>query len=218
MMQVPQAAAAAQPPAVPFVEIQHTHFPYNSSGHGLIHYLGQPSDGADQWKNPSVQGVVGVRVSCLAEGNISAFVERPSGGDDSHARLVTSGDFPYPWVEVELPVAVHASAYQLSHGGPAKILHARNWSLLGSNDGREWKVLAHHQNDYQIRVDENTFALRGAWALSVPREERNFFCFFRIVGLPDPFTNSGRGRHGANPSHALAVSCFEVFGEVRPRQ
>eukprot|EP01062_Namystynia_karyoxenos_P066911 TRINITY_DN60838_c0_g1_i1.p1 TRINITY_DN60838_c0_g1~~TRINITY_DN60838_c0_g1_i1.p1 ORF type:complete len:250 (+),score=58.96 TRINITY_DN60838_c0_g1_i1:70-750(+) len=195
-------------------------FRYDPAGRGILHYIGTRC-GRQEWVNPHDARLVQVAMSSvMKECQPSAFVAHQVAGDDratgeGRAWLCTE-NIPYSWIEVALPVAVRPVAYQLSHGWYAKSHHLRNWSLLGcdSDTGNDWRILAEHSSDMQLRADGEVFSLRGAWLLHNPR---TFFTRFRIVGRPEPYANSGRGRQGVNANNLVAAACFEIFGDIRSR-
>eukprot|EP01062_Namystynia_karyoxenos_P028688 TRINITY_DN21696_c0_g1_i1.p1 TRINITY_DN21696_c0_g1~~TRINITY_DN21696_c0_g1_i1.p1 ORF type:complete len:198 (+),score=47.60 TRINITY_DN21696_c0_g1_i1:74-667(+) len=171
--------------------------PFSWLGDGVLAHIGEDF-GRSSWVNPAVAKRVIVSGSTVWHGDICEFVDK----EFSTQRLFTN-DEPLSWLQVELPVAVRPTHYRLSHREGLDQHFLRDWTLLGSFDGKKWYCLCDHQQDSTLCADCHT----GCWELPGV-SSREYFPFFRVCISP------GGNSEG---SSVLVACCFEVFGKFRQR-
>eukprot|EP00667_Euglena_gracilis_P009307 EG_transcript_9446 len=162
---------------------------------GLLHALGTRF-GLQPWANPLALGVVEVTASSVRSGSESQVVD---------CDFVDQVFFtlPYPrgqWVVVQLKgFEVRPTAYAMAHRAGIARYFMRNWTFEGRGDGQAWHVLRSHHDDPTL----NPHQPRATWGV----EAAEFFSAFRVRMLPAG-NDQGTG--------ALVLSCFELFGDLRP--
>eukprot|EP00756_Hemistasia_phaeocysticola_P062170 Hpha_TRINITY_DN5591_c0_g1::TRINITY_DN5591_c0_g1_i1::g.93690::m.93690 len=172
-------------------------FDFDWEAGGIIDWIGR-GYGTGTWRNPQEARDVKVTASSVRNGHLNDLVDKEPHGKH---RLRTD-EQRYSWVQVDLPVAVRATHYRLSHPGPQSGF-LRNWAFCGSFDGVDWRILCQHTNDETLNDQDLPVSLTGAWELRVPEGE--YYPHFRLVSLDK------------GSSQAVSASCLELFGSVRHR-
>jgi len=73
----------------------------------------------------------------------------------------------------------------------------RNWSLQGSNDGKNWTLLKKHVNDNTLNSNFGT----ASWPV---KEATRNFRHFRVL----------QTGHNSSGNNFLSLSGFELYGEL----
>eukprot|EP00667_Euglena_gracilis_P002998 EG_transcript_3008 len=158
------------------------------------------------WSCPVLSGKVGVRSTLLTRGWPSDIV-----APVFEFQVCYTENEPNAFASVDLRTyRACVTHYALAHrhsgpGRPAREPYTgyfiRNWEMQGSDDGQTWDLLSEHKNDSMI----NKF--RPYSIANVKVEPKKFYRHFR-VRVVDPGNSQG--------THALIISCLELYGRVEP--
>eukprot|EP00755_Sulcionema_specki_P020402 Sspe_Gene.71852::Locus_42688_Transcript_1_1_Confidence_1.000_Length_1521::g.71852::m.71852 len=192
----PNHALQTLPPLTSPYPPTQTNFTYTKpgDGRGVLAFLGTRR-GTMPWSNPQDIGEVLVCASSVKQGSISSVADYAFRG-----QVFFTDNKPKSWVSVDLKsVSCCPTHYTFSHRGGMSDYFARSWVIQGSTDGINFEPIWMHNNDQELNERAHT----GVWSLRCSK----FYRVFRISLQPGG--NSKR-------THALVVTCFEVYGSIKP--
>lgn len=164
---------------------------------GIMYYLGMKAGGRRSWRNPVDAGLVCVRASGMKRGSRNGA---EVGDHTFTSQVFYTDNIPGSAITIDLGAhLVSPNFYVMAHRGGLADFFARTWVFQGSPDGVAWRTLRNHQNDGSL----NPQCYSAGWALPMSGE---YFRQFRVVLAPG---GNSRG------SHALVLSCFELYGRLR---
>jgi len=193
----PPRPTLSPPSAVPVSAPRLFTYRSDMDQNGICYWLGTRCGTVPSYSNPADLGLVRVRCSELAKDGapINAVVGRD-------VVRVVSVPKPNQWFVVDFTPSgyrVRPTAYTLRHYVSWDLEALRNWKLEGSVNGSDWFVLSVHADDQAL----NGKGSLHTWQLGAQQGQ---FTQFRVwqTGL------------NSNNHHYLALSGFEVYGEVYP--
>jgi hypothetical protein len=172
---------------------------------GIIYQIAS-AFGRQPWQCPVLTQRVGVRTTPLTRGWPSDVV-----APQFECQVCYTDNEPNAFAAVDLKtyracITHYALAHR--HSGPGRPplepytgYFIRNWEMQGSNDCQTWDVISTHTNDSMI----NKFRPYGIAV--VKQEQKKMYRHFRIR-VVDPGNSQG--------THALIISCLELYGKVEP--
>eukprot|EP00027_Filamoeba_sp_ATCC50430_P014998 CAMPEP_0168573390 /NCGR_PEP_ID=MMETSP0413-20121227/18504_1 /TAXON_ID=136452 /ORGANISM="Filamoeba nolandi, Strain NC-AS-23-1" /LENGTH=485 /DNA_ID=CAMNT_0008606627 /DNA_START=66 /DNA_END=1523 /DNA_ORIENTATION=- len=158
---------------------------------GVFHYIGTKG-GSEAWSNPATRGRVRLSSSSTEKGNITTVL-------DKQPKEFWTSDVPSSWIGVSLGStrSLVPNYYTLRHGGSTRADALRNWTLQGSNDGKNWIVLRRHVNDVALNAPFAT----ASWPVNNCTQA---FRHFRVL----------QTGHNSSSKNFLALSGFELYGDL----
>lgn len=174
---------------------------------GLLYWLGSNGKSVE-WVNPSAHQLVKVSINDnkpLVTGTLDDLV----GRQPTNCQTV---DEKRSWIVVDLGVHIVPSHYTIRCSKSFSKIAPRNWCFLMSKTGgpnlADWDILSTHINDDSLKEQ----GAAGTWSVKesplVTREEEEAGGGWRFARI------QMTGRNQSGSSYSLALSGFEIYGQV----